>query len=113
MKNQVSMRLSGLEPFNISEETLFVNVGERTNVTGSARFKKLIKEEDYEAALDKARACSDAAMVALLRCNGGGNPDEVGEPLDDAGALAAKDAAMACAEAARAARSASVVPARL
>ena len=48
------MRLSGLEPFNIAEETLFVNVGERTNVTGSARFKRLIKEEDYETALEVA-----------------------------------------------------------
>ena len=48
------MRLSGLEPFNIGEETLFVNVGERTNVTGSARFKRLIKEEDYETALEVA-----------------------------------------------------------
>ena len=48
-------RLSGLEPFNIDDNSLFVNVGERTNVTGSARFKKLIKEEDYEAALEVAR----------------------------------------------------------
>ena len=48
-------RLSGLEPFNIGPESLFVNVGERTNVTGSARFKRLIVEEDYEAALDVAR----------------------------------------------------------
>jgi len=55
MSKSVAMRLSGLEPFNIAEDTLFVNVGERTNVTGSARFKKLIKEEDYEAALEVAR----------------------------------------------------------
>lgn len=55
MTQQVKMRLSGLEPFNIDEQTLFVNVGERTNVTGSARFKKLIKEEDYETALEVAR----------------------------------------------------------
>jgi len=48
------MRLSGLEPFNVGEDTLFVNVGERTNVTGSARFKRLIKEEDYETALEVA-----------------------------------------------------------
>ena len=55
MTNQIpKMRLSGLEPFNISEDTLFVNVGERTNVTGSARFKRLIKEEDYETALEVA-----------------------------------------------------------
>ncbi|EIJ41550.1 5-methyltetrahydrofolate--homocysteine methyltransferase [Beggiatoa alba B18LD] len=48
-------RLSGLEPFNITAESLFVNVGERTNVTGSAQFKRMIKEENYEAALEVAR----------------------------------------------------------
>jgi 5-methyltetrahydrofolate--homocysteine methyltransferase len=48
-------RLSGLEPFNISADSLYVNVGERTNVTGSARFARLIKEGDYDAALDVAR----------------------------------------------------------
>jgi len=47
-------RLSGLEPFNIGEDSLFVNVGERTNVTGSALFKRLIKEESYEQALSVA-----------------------------------------------------------
>ncbi|WP_026106180.1 methionine synthase [Vreelandella jeotgali] len=47
-------RLSGLEPFNIQADSLFVNVGERTNVTGSARFKRLIKEEDYTTALEVA-----------------------------------------------------------
>ncbi|MGM0704054.1 MAG: methionine synthase [Pseudomonadota bacterium] len=47
-------RLSGLEPFNIGADSLFVNVGERTNVTGSARFKRLIVEEDYTTALDVA-----------------------------------------------------------
>ncbi len=47
-------RLSGLEPFNIEHDSLFVNVGERTNVTGSARFKRLIKEEDYTTALEVA-----------------------------------------------------------
>ncbi len=51
----VECRLSGLEPMNIGEDTLFVNVGERTNVTGSAMFKRLIKEQDYETALDVAR----------------------------------------------------------
>src|ERR687889_655762 len=49
------LRLSGLEPCNIGPESLFVNVGERTNVTGSARFKDLISSEDYETALDVAR----------------------------------------------------------
>jgi len=48
-------RLSGLEPLTIDEVTGFVNVGERTNVAGSARFKKLIMAGDHEAALDVAR----------------------------------------------------------
>ncbi len=51
----VEARLAGLEPMNIGADTLFVNVGERTNVTGSAVFKRLIKEGDYETALDVAR----------------------------------------------------------
>ncbi len=54
-KNNHYCRLSGLEPFNITPESLYVNVGERTNVTGSARFAKLIKEGDYDTALDVAR----------------------------------------------------------
>jgi len=48
-------RLSGLEALNIGPQSLFVNVGERTNVTGSAKFKKLILTGDYETALDVAR----------------------------------------------------------
>ncbi|CAL1239573.1 methionine synthase [Candidatus Methylocalor cossyra] len=48
-------RLAGLEPLNIGPDSLFVNVGERTNVTGSAAFRRLIQEENYEAALDVAR----------------------------------------------------------
>lgn len=47
--------MSGTEPLNIGEDSLFVNVGERTNVTGSAKFKRLIKEEKYSEALDVAR----------------------------------------------------------
>ncbi|MBH1931152.1 methionine synthase [Serratia rubidaea] len=50
----VACRLSGLEPLNIDADTLFVNVGERTNVTGSARFKRLIKEDKYAEALEVA-----------------------------------------------------------
>ncbi|TQE99940.1 MAG: methionine synthase [Spiribacter salinus] len=50
-----AMRLSGLEPCNISADSLFVNIGERTNVTGSARFKRLIMEEAYDTALEVAR----------------------------------------------------------
>ncbi len=48
-------RLSGLEPFNIAPDSLFVNVGERANVTGSARFKRLILEEQYDEALEVCR----------------------------------------------------------
>lgn len=48
-------RLAGLDPLVITKQTNFVNVGERTNVTGSARFKRLILEGDYETALDVAR----------------------------------------------------------
>jgi 5-methyltetrahydrofolate--homocysteine methyltransferase len=48
-------RLAGLEPLNIRDDSLFVNIGERTNVTGSKRFAELIKAGDYEAALDVAR----------------------------------------------------------
>jgi 5-methyltetrahydrofolate--homocysteine methyltransferase len=51
----VKCRLAGLEPVNIDEESLFVNVGERTNVTGSSRFRKLIEAGDYAAALEVAR----------------------------------------------------------
>jgi 5-methyltetrahydrofolate--homocysteine methyltransferase len=46
-----AMRLAGLEPFTVTEESLFVNVGERTNITGSAKFRNLIKDGDYDAAL--------------------------------------------------------------
>ena len=49
------LRLSGLEPFTLTPEIPFVNVGERTNVTGSAKFRKLITAGDYAAALDVAR----------------------------------------------------------
>ena len=48
-------RLSGLEPLNIGADSLFVNVGERTNVTGSARFRKLIEAGDFAGALEVAR----------------------------------------------------------
>ncbi|WP_298440401.1 methionine synthase [uncultured Ferrimonas sp.] len=51
----VQTRLAGLEPCNFDEQSLFINVGERTNVTGSARFLRLIKEEDYETALEVAK----------------------------------------------------------
>ncbi|MCB5197323.1 methionine synthase [Deefgea salmonis] len=52
---EAKCRLSGLEPFNIGDHDLFVNVGERTNVTGSKAFARLILAGDYTAALDVAR----------------------------------------------------------
>lgn len=51
---KVACRLSGLEALSIEEESLFVNVGERTNVTGSAKFKRLVKDERYDDALSVA-----------------------------------------------------------
>jgi len=53
--NPVACNLSGLEPFNIGGESLFVNVGERANVTGSARFKRLILDGEFDEALDICR----------------------------------------------------------
>lgn len=55
VENKHYCRLSGLEPLTITPESLFVNIGERTNVTGSLRFAKLIKEGDYDTALEVAR----------------------------------------------------------
>lgn len=53
--NKINLQLSGLEPLFITEESIFVNVGERTNVTGSRKFLRLIKEEKYNEALSVAR----------------------------------------------------------
>jgi 5-methyltetrahydrofolate--homocysteine methyltransferase len=72
-------RLSGLEPFNIEADSLFVNVGERTNVTGSARFKRLIVEEDFTTALE----------VALEQVEGGAQVIDINM---DEGMLESKEA---------------------
>ncbi|MBT7617181.1 MAG: methionine synthase, partial [Calditrichaeota bacterium] len=82
----IHTRLAGLEPLDIRPESLFSNVGERTNVAGSLKFKKLIKNEKYEAALEVARQQvnngaqiidvnmdeslldSEQAMQTFLRC---------------------------------------------
>ncbi|SOC49427.1 methionine synthase (B12-dependent) [Blastococcus aggregatus] len=60
-----ALRLSGLEPVTVTEETLFVNVGERTNITGSARFRNLIKAGDYPAALAVARQQVEAGAQVI------------------------------------------------
>ena len=65
-------RLSGLEPFEIGPQTQFVMVGERTNVTGSVRFRRLIESEDYSAAL----------QVALEQVRGGANVLDVNMDAD-------------------------------
>jgi len=58
-------RLSGLEAFNIDEKSLFVNVGERTNVTGSAKFAQLIRDENYAEALEVARQQVEAGAQII------------------------------------------------
>ncbi len=64
--------MSGLEPFNIGEDSLFVNVGERTNVTGSAKFKRLIKDEEYEEALTVAlQQVEDGAQIIDINMDEG------------------------------------------
>jgi 5-methyltetrahydrofolate--homocysteine methyltransferase len=61
----MTLRLSGLEPLNIGPGSLFVNIGERTNVTGSARFRDLIKAGDFGAALSVARQQVDAGAQVI------------------------------------------------
>lgn len=58
-------RLSGLEPFNIYDHSLFVNVGERTNVTGSKKFLRLIREENFAEALDVAQQQVEAGAQII------------------------------------------------
>ena len=79
------LRLSGMEPLTLTDDIVFLNIGERTNVTGSAKFRKLIEADDYEAALkvaqqqvedgaqlidinmDEGLIDSEAAMAKFLR----------------------------------------------
>ncbi|MBN2607241.1 MAG: methionine synthase, partial [Thiotrichales bacterium] len=61
---KAACRLSGLEPLNIDETSLFVNVGERNNVTGSAKFKRLIIEDNYDEAIEIAvKQVEDGAQI--------------------------------------------------
>ncbi len=93
-----SLRLSGLEPFNVGADSLFVNVGERTNVTGSAKFKRLIIDGNYDEALtialqqveagaqiidinmDEGMLDGEAAMVRFLNLIAG-EPDIARVPI--------------------------------
>jgi 5-methyltetrahydrofolate--homocysteine methyltransferase len=59
------LRLSGLEPFTLMPDTNFVNIGERTNITGSAKFRKLIAAGDYESALAVARGQVEAGAQLI------------------------------------------------
>ncbi len=63
--NPVESRLSGLEPFNIGDQSLFVNVGERCNVAGSAKFKRLIMEGQYEEALEICKQQVEAGAQVI------------------------------------------------
>ncbi|KRE96380.1 methionine synthase [Nocardioides sp. Soil774] len=63
--HQPVMRLSGLEPLTINDDSLFVNVGERTNITGSARFRKLIKDGDYDTAVSVAAQQVEAGAQVI------------------------------------------------
>jgi 5-methyltetrahydrofolate--homocysteine methyltransferase len=71
-QHPMACRLSGLEPFNITQDSLFVNVGERCNVTGSAAFKRLILEGDHETALSVARTqVEDGAQIIDINMDEG------------------------------------------
>lgn len=71
-QHEPACRLSGLEAFNIKADSLFVNVGERCNVTGSAKFKRLILDDFYDEALDVARAqVEDGAQVIDINMDEG------------------------------------------
>ena len=61
------LRLAGLEPLVIRPETNFVNVGERTNVTGSKKFARLIKENKYEEALSYKQDASISQKITALK----------------------------------------------
>ncbi|RBY84767.1 methionine synthase [Blastococcus sp. TF02A-26] len=65
VESRPALRLSGLEPLTVDEDSLFVNVGERTNITGSARFRRLIREGDYGAALAVARQQVEAGAQVI------------------------------------------------
>ncbi|WP_447501039.1 methionine synthase [Acinetobacter oleivorans] len=64
-KTKPACRLSGLEPFNIYDDSLFVNVGERTNVTGSKKFLRLIREENFAEALEVAQQQVEAGAQII------------------------------------------------
>jgi 5-methyltetrahydrofolate--homocysteine methyltransferase len=64
-QQDVKLRLAGLEPLIVDDDSLFVNIGERTNVTGSARFKRLIRDGALELALDVAREQVDSGAQVI------------------------------------------------
>jgi 5-methyltetrahydrofolate--homocysteine methyltransferase len=69
---KLECRLSGLEAFNIGDNSLFVNIGERANITGSAKFKRLILNEEYEEALDICRTqVEEGAQVVDINMDEG------------------------------------------
>lgn len=65
MQTEKLLRLSGLEPLVLTPETTFINIGERTNVTGSKHFLRLIKEDKFEEALEVARNQVDSGAQII------------------------------------------------
>ena len=66
------LRLSGMEPLTLTDDIVFLNIGERTNVTGSAKFRKLIEADDYEAALKvAAQQVEDGAQLIDINMDEG------------------------------------------
>ncbi|MBO5685734.1 MAG: homocysteine S-methyltransferase family protein, partial [Alistipes sp.] len=72
-----TMRLSGLEPLAVTPDKNFINIGERTNVAGSAKFARLIREKNYEEALSVARAQVEAGAQIIDVCMDDGLIDGV------------------------------------
>ena len=72
-----TLRLSGLEPLEVTPEKNFINVGERTNVAGSAKFARLIREKNYEEGLSVARAQVEAGAQIIDICMDDGLIDGV------------------------------------
>ena len=65
IKGPKYLKLSGLEPLVVTPETNFVNIGERTNVTGSRKFLRLIEQGDFSAAVEVARDQVDGGAQIL------------------------------------------------
>ena len=75
------MRISGLEPLTVDKNLGFLNVGERCNIAGSAKFKKLILNGDYDKALEIARAQAESGAQVIGLTQPNLNPNPQPQPL--------------------------------